>query len=98
MTPEQGKVFYKFFADIMKTETETTRKVIRAIPEDGKSYKPDPKAKTADELAWHIATPGVWFRDFILSGKADMTEPPPAPTTIDATLQWYETNYGGRIQ
>src|SRR6185503_141626 len=75
---------------------ETTEKVMRAVPEDKKSYKPDPKAKSAHELAWHIATSEVWFLDFVLSGKAEWEEQP-APPTISAIVEWYETNYNDRL-
>src|SRR6185503_17230269 len=75
---------------------ETTEKVIQAIPEGKKSYRPDPKAKSADELAWHIATSEVWFLDVVLKGKAEMGEQPPVPSTIGAILDWYQTNYAER--
>jgi uncharacterized damage-inducible protein DinB len=97
MTPEQGKLLCNVFADTMKFENETTKKVIRAIPEDKKSYKPEPKAKSADELAWHIATSEVWFLDLILKGKAEMGAETPVPPTIDAILDWYQTNYRDRV-
>src|SRR5262245_60307040 len=64
-TPEQAQVLFKVFADTMTNEMDSTKKVIRAIPEDKKGYKPDPKARSAHELAWHIATSEVWFLDFM---------------------------------
>ena len=97
MNPEQGKLLYKVFADTMKNETETTKKVMRAIPEDQKSYKPDPKAKSADELAWHIATTEVWFLDGLLSGEFSMGEAPAQPSSIAGIVDWYETNHGDRV-
>lgn len=97
MTPDQGKVLFKVLADTMKMETELTKKVIRAIPEDKKAYKPDPKSMTANELAWHIATSDVWFIDTVLSGKVTWAEPPAPPPTISAILDWYETNYRDRL-
>jgi len=98
MSPEQAKVLLKVFMDTAKIETETTRKVIRAIPEDRKSYKPDPKARSADELAWHLATAEIWFFDLILAGKPDLTtEQPACPPTIDAIFSWYEKNYSDRL-
>jgi uncharacterized damage-inducible protein DinB len=96
MTPEQGKVLYKVFADSMKAETEITKKVIRAIPEEKKSYRPDPKAKSAQELAWHIATAEVWFLDLVIDGKSQWQEQPPPPT-IGAILDWYDTNHRDRM-
>jgi uncharacterized damage-inducible protein DinB len=97
MTSEQGKLLYRVYADTMKRETETTKKVIQAIPEDKKSYRPDPKAKSADGLAWHIATSEVWFLDTVLKGKAEMGEEAPVPPTISGILDWYQTNYRDRV-
>lgn len=93
MTPEQGKLLLHVFADTMKNECETTKKVIRAIPEDKKTYKPDPKAKSAHELAWHIATAEVWFMDGVINGKFSMDEAPAMPGTVPAIVEWYEKNY-----
>jgi uncharacterized damage-inducible protein DinB len=93
MSPEQGKMLCTVFTDTMKTETEATKKVIRAIPEDKKSYKPDPKSKTAHELAWHLASTEVWFIDGVVAGQFSMTEGPAAPSTVSGILEWYETKY-----
>ena len=98
MTPEQGQLLCKVFADTMQSESQTTKKVIRAIPEDRKSYKPEAVAKTAHELAWHIVTAEVWLLDGILAGKFSMGEDPAAPPTIGGILEWYETNYTDRVK
>ncbi len=97
MTPEQGKLLCKVFVDTMQSETETTQKVIRAIPEAQKTYKPDPKAKNAHELAWHIAAAEIWFLDGILAGKFTFEGEPAAPATIAEIVQWYETNHRDRV-
>src|SRR5262245_59217428 len=97
MTAEQGKLLFKVFMDTMKLETETTKKVIRAVPEDKKSYKPDQKAKSADELAWHIATSEIWCLDLVVTGKPGVFETPAPPPTIDAILEWYQANHRDRV-
>ena len=93
MTPEQGKLLLHVFADTMKNESETTKKIIRAVPEDKKNYKPDAKAKSAHELAWHIATAEVWFIDGVINGKFSMDPAPEMPPTIAAIVEWYEKTY-----
>jgi uncharacterized damage-inducible protein DinB len=94
MTPEQGKLLSKVFIDTIQNETETTKKVIRAVPEDKKSYKPDPKSMSANELAWHIATSECWFLGGIVAGQFDMSgEPPAPPSSIRGIVEWYETNH-----
>src|SRR5207253_2114183 len=97
MSPEQGKMLCMVFADTMKSETESTKKVIRAIPEDKKHYKPEEKARSAHELAWHIATAEVWFLDGVLAGEFSMSGEAAAPATVAEILDWYETNYSDRV-
>ena len=46
------------FAGFWETETKTTRKVIARIPE-GSDYRPDPKSRTAAEIAWQPLPPGI---------------------------------------
>jgi uncharacterized damage-inducible protein DinB len=75
-----------------------TKKVILAVPDDKKAYKPDAKARTAGELAWHIATAEVWFLDGILKGEFGMEGEPAAPATVAAVADWYETNMNDRLR
>ncbi len=96
MTPEQGKLLCKVFLDTIEQEAETTKKVIKAVPEDKKGYKPDPKSKTAHELAWHIASSEVWFMDGVLAGQFSMGDGPDAPPKISGIVEWYETNHRER--
>src|SRR6266478_5998873 len=93
MTPEQGKLLSKVFIDTIQQETETTKKVIRAVPEDKKSYKPDPKSMSANDLAWHIATSEIWFLNGVVAGEFIMGEPPAAPSSVRGIVEWYETNH-----
>ena len=98
MTTEEAKLLCKIFVDTIQQETETTKKVMRAIPEDKKSYKPEAKSMSAHELAWHIATSEVWFLDSVLAGQFTMSdEPPAAPPTISAIVSWYEINHRDRL-
>ena len=96
MTPEQGKLLCKVFLATIEQEAEMTKKVIKAVPEDKRGYKPDPKAKTAHELAWHIATAEVWFMDGVLAGQFSTDEAPAPPPTISGIVEWYETNHRDR--
>jgi uncharacterized damage-inducible protein DinB len=98
MTPELGKQLCKLFSDTMQGEAKTTKKVIQAIPEDKKTFKPEPKARSADELAWHIASSEMWFLDGVIKGEFPMTDPPGAPPTIGGILDWYEKNLNDRME
>ena len=44
---------------------EITKRVLAAIPEGKRDYRPDPHARTAWELAWHLANTDVQFLDAI---------------------------------
>ena len=98
MTPEQGKLLCKVFADTANQEAETTKKILRAIPDDKKNYKPDVKSMTAHELAWHIATAEIMFYDVILTGTPPSGRPAAPPPTIGAIVDWYETNRVERMK
>jgi uncharacterized damage-inducible protein DinB len=99
MNSEQGKMFLDFFVRNLEMECPTTKKVLAAVPNDKKTYKPDEKSKSAHDLAWHIASSDIWFIDSVLNASFDMTdgEGPPAPATIAEIVTWYEMNYTDRI-
>jgi len=76
-------------------EAPVTRKVIAAIPEDKSGYKPDPKAKDAKALAWHIVASEEWFARSIINGsfamEGDGEEKLPAGvSTIADILAYYD--------
>ena len=73
---EERKLFTKFWQD----ESKTTRNVLARIPE-GSDYRPDPKSRTASEIAWQIVCEEKMLIDALESGKAEWA-PAPAPTTM----------------
>ena len=77
-------LFTKFWED----EAKTTRNVIARIPE-GSDYRPDPKSRTASEIAWQIVCEEKMIIDALESGKAEWT-PPAAPATMKELLDIYE--------
>ena len=98
MNPEQGKFLCKVLCDTIEMEFETTKKVIRAVPDDKKSYKPETKSMSAHELAWHIASAEMFFLDAVINGKFDTSgEHAAAPATFAAILERYESNHKSRM-
>jgi uncharacterized damage-inducible protein DinB len=77
-------LFTKFWTD----ETKTTRNVIARIPE-GSDYRPDPKSRTAKEIAWQIVCEEKMIIDALETGKAEWN-PPAEPATMKEVLQAYE--------
>ena len=76
------------FNEFWENESKTTRTVIARIPE-GSTYRPDPKSRTASEIAWQIACEEKMLIEALETGKAEWN-PPPAPATIKDLLDIYE--------
>ena len=76
------------FNEFWENESKTTRNVIARIPE-GSTYRPDPKSRTASEIAWQIACEEKMLIEALETGKAEWN-PPPAPATIKDLLDIYE--------
>lgn len=98
MEPEQGKFLLNFFVLTMEEEFKITKKVLQAVPEAKRDYRPDPKGRTAFELAWHIPSSEVWFLDGILNGQFGAAEEPPSNAeTVADIVGWYEKNFSERL-
>jgi len=65
----------------LKNEHRTTKSIIEAIPTGKADYRPDPNAKSAMELAWHIVVAEIRFFETILNGSFDPS-PRPRPESI----------------
>jgi uncharacterized damage-inducible protein DinB len=78
-------LFTKFWTD----ESKTTRNVLARIPESS-DYRPDPKSRTAHEIAWQIVCEEKMIIEALESGKAEWA-PPPRPATMKEVLEAYET-------
>jgi len=57
-----------------------------------KDYRPDPNARNAWELAWHLANTDVQFLDGIADLKFTMSTPAEKPKTVADLVDWYGTN------
>jgi uncharacterized damage-inducible protein DinB len=77
------------FTKLWTEETKTTAKVLSRIPEDS-DYRPDPKSRTAQEIAWQIVCEEKMIIDALESGKAEWA-PPAAPSSMKDVLSAYET-------
>lgn len=73
-------------------EVEVTRKVIAAVPDAASSYKPDPQARTAKELAWHLANTDIQFLNGIADLEFKMANPENKPETSADVVAWYDEN------
>jgi uncharacterized damage-inducible protein DinB len=84
------------FTDFWHNEAKTTRNVLARIPE-GSSYRPDPKSRTAKEIAWQIVCEERMIIDALESGKAEWA-PPPEPATMKEIVDTYEKQSAAMIE
>jgi uncharacterized damage-inducible protein DinB len=90
MSPEFALGYCAMMLDGITREAEITKKVIAAVPDAASSYKPDPKARTAKELAWHLANSDVQFLDGIAGLNFKMESPEHPPQTSAEVVAWYD--------
>ena len=76
------------FAKLWTDETKTTAKVISRIPENS-DYRPDPKSRTAQEIAWQIVCEEKMLVDALENGTADWN-PAPLPASMKDVCTAYE--------
>jgi len=95
MTPEQAAFLLQYKLPGIKNEYRTTSAVISAIPSTRADYRPDPYAKTAVELAWHVVAAEHRFCGGIVVGAFDFN-PIPRPgseLTVANISQWYADSF-----
>lgn len=103
MTPEQAKFLADLFATTLEQESQTTAKVLAAVPDDRRDYKPDEKSRTAWELAKHVATGDIWFVDSICDG-AFVWDPEAEKkmtggfSSISDVVEFYKREFPKRVQ
>ena len=90
LTPEFAAGYRAIMLDGITREAECTKKVIAAVPDAKSDYRPDPNARTARELAWHIANSDVQFLDNIADLKFNMEIPEHKPQTSAEVAAWYD--------
>lgn len=102
-SPEFAATFRDFIVTSLADEAKITQRVIAAVPESKRDYRPDPNARSAWELAQHLATSDVWFLEAIANFSFEQmmkyAENPPAgvPNTITELATWYETNIAAAL-
>jgi uncharacterized damage-inducible protein DinB len=92
ITPEFALGYRAMMLDGVLREAEITKRVIAAVPDAASSYKPDPNARSAKELAWHLANTDVQFLDGIAGMNFEMKNPEKKPETSAEVVAWYDEN------
>lgn len=81
----------EFLIDRRKKEIPTFVRVLKALPQGRLDYRPDPKSRTAAELAWLLAYEEETLVDLLEKGGIDWVDRP-APSTVAEIVAAYEKN------
>jgi uncharacterized damage-inducible protein DinB len=92
LSPEFAQTYCAMMLDGIMREAEITKKIIAAVPDAASHYRPDPNARTAKELAWHIANTDVQFLEGIADLKFNLDNPEQQPQTAAEVVAWYDQN------
>jgi len=84
---DQKALFMKFW----EKDAPATRKVLSRIPE-GRDYRPDPKSRTAREIAWLIVREEIALGDGLTKGAFEWADVP-APATMKEVLDAYDRHH-----
>ena len=102
MTSEQATFLAEQMVRAMRQEMQTTSKVLAAVNEEKRDYRPDPKSRSAWQLATHIATADAWFLNsaidghFVFDGEAQ-AEAEAALKTVPEAVACYERAVGAAL-
>ena len=82
---DEKELFTRFWTQ----ETKTTRNVLARIPE-GSDYRPDPKSRTAQEIAWQIVCEEAMIIDALETGSVSWNLPPMPKAMADVLAEYEE--------
>src|SRR5947207_4577646 len=99
ITTDQAKFLLGMSLPRLDIEHQTTKRVIQAVPPDKGDYRPDPVAKTALELAWHIVAAEQRFLSGICDGVFDFTpinRPDSVKNSADIAA-WFDASFARNL-
>lgn len=68
MNAEHARFLVSYMTQLWEGEFPATCKVLAAVPDDRRDYKPDDKSRSAWDLTVHLAASDLWFLDSIRQG------------------------------
>lgn len=93
VTAEFAVAYRDFMLQALTQEVTITQRVLAAVPDGKRDYRPDPKSRTAWELAWHIACEDVILLEQMVEQKFSLPDPRydgEKPATSAALAAWYQ--------
>ena len=93
---EQAYLFVQnVLLGVLKHESRTTHSVLAAVPDSNLDYRPEPCAKTANELLRHLAAADNLFLKSVVDGvfEPGSVKIPDDATTPGKIAGWYAEEY-----
>ena len=97
MTEDQAMAVAGSLGLQLQQEYATTARVIRAIPDANKHWKPEEKSRTAWELAVHLAEADVWFLESVIQRAFGAPSPSGAANLADL-VAWYSAQMPAKLE
>lgn len=97
---EQVHLFvHNLLLGTLKNESRITRSVLAAVPDVNLDYRPDPYAKSANELLRHIASADNFFLKSVVDGAfaPGSVKIPENVKTPEEVAEWYGNQYAGNF-
>src|ERR1700730_17997097 len=100
LTPDQAKFILGLALPTLKTDHQTTKRVIESIPLDKGDYRPDAVSKTALELAWHIVAAEKRFLSGIPAGvfNSNPIHQPDSIKNSGGIAVWFDETFAANLQ
>lgn len=96
LTAEQAHLFvHNVFLNLLRNESRTTRSVLSAIPNSNLDYRPDLRARSANELLRHIAGADNLFLKSVIDAAfvPGSVKVPEDRRTPQQVAEWYEIEH-----
>jgi uncharacterized damage-inducible protein DinB len=103
MNAQEAKTTGTAMAALWEGEFPATSQVLSAVKDDTRDYKPDPKSRTAWQLAMHLAMADVWFIDSIVAGKFEWNQDAVKKaedgfTSVNEVVEYYKKAFPASLQ
>lgn len=69
MDRDQARSIAEAMVTLWEDEFPATLRVLSAVSDERRDYRPDPKSRSAWELLTHMATADAWFLDSVVQGS-----------------------------
>ncbi|HEV2288344.1 MAG TPA: DinB family protein [Candidatus Acidoferrales bacterium] len=96
MTSQEASAIAGHLLATVEHESQITRKVIAALPDEQCGFRIHPKSRTALELAWHIVLVEMWFLDSIFQAQFYLPVENGLPKEINCgadVIAWYDAQF-----